>query len=292
LNHAFVILDEAQNTTVEQMKMFLTRIGFGSKAVVTGDVTQVDLHKTQRSGLVDAMHVLKDVRGIAFTHFSSADVVRFVSRRAMTDDDSRNKDWVGFDTEGNITTFVPRRPLAQMHELAERGLLEKRGDTLYGGVNLGSIAVSRILLDALLEEFEGEVLDANATRSQRPDLDPQFFTALTLAAIRDPEARAEAWRLACSEIPKLVSMENGLPRVFERLTAVLERFEAKHGRRPKFVVLDFVDQYWGDVGQHRQIYDFYMALAARSAEGSTTTTCRRSDKSSATPRATATGSRL
>lgn len=76
LNHAFVILDEAQNTTVEQMKMFLTRIGFGSKAVVTGDVTQVDLHKTQKSGLVDAMHVLKDVRGIAFTHFSSADVVR------------------------------------------------------------------------------------------------------------------------------------------------------------------------------------------------------------------------
>jgi phosphate starvation-inducible PhoH-like protein len=76
LNHAFVILDEAQNTTVEQMKMFLTRIGFGSKAVVTGDVTQVDLHKTQRSGLVDAMHVLKDVRGIAFSHFSSADVVR------------------------------------------------------------------------------------------------------------------------------------------------------------------------------------------------------------------------
>jgi phosphate starvation-inducible PhoH-like protein len=76
LNHAFVILDEAQNTTVEQMKMLLTRIGFGSKAVITGDVTQVDLHKTQRSGLVDAMHVLKDVRGIAFTQFSSADVVR------------------------------------------------------------------------------------------------------------------------------------------------------------------------------------------------------------------------
>ncbi|WP_426114893.1 PhoH family protein [Massilia sp. PWRC2] len=76
LNHAFVILDEAQNTTVEQMKMFLTRIGFGSKAVVTGDVTQVDLHKTQTSGLLDAVHVLKDVRGIAFTQFTSADVVR------------------------------------------------------------------------------------------------------------------------------------------------------------------------------------------------------------------------
>ncbi len=76
LNHAFVILDEAQNTTVEQMKMFLTRIGFGSKAVVTGDVTQVDLHKTQKSGLIDAVTVLKDVRGIAFTQFTSVDVVR------------------------------------------------------------------------------------------------------------------------------------------------------------------------------------------------------------------------
>jgi phosphate starvation-inducible PhoH-like protein len=76
LNHAFVILDEAQNTTVEQMKMFLTRIGFGSKAVVTGDVTQIDLQKHQKSGLVDAMHVLRNVRGIAFSHFSSADVVR------------------------------------------------------------------------------------------------------------------------------------------------------------------------------------------------------------------------
>ena len=76
LNHAFVILDEAQNTTVEQMKMFLTRIGFGSKAVVTGDTTQIDLPKHTKSGLVDATHVLRDVRGIAFTQFTSADVVR------------------------------------------------------------------------------------------------------------------------------------------------------------------------------------------------------------------------
>lgn len=76
LNHAFVILDEAQNTTVEQMKMFLTRIGFGSKAVITGDVTQIDLHKSQKSGLVDAIQVLRDVRGIAFTQFGSEDVVR------------------------------------------------------------------------------------------------------------------------------------------------------------------------------------------------------------------------
>ncbi|CAN5483073.1 PhoH family protein [soil metagenome] len=76
LNHAFVILDEAQNTTPEQMKMFLTRIGFGSKAVVTGDMTQVDLQSSQKSGLVDAVTILKDVRGIAFSRFTSVDVVR------------------------------------------------------------------------------------------------------------------------------------------------------------------------------------------------------------------------
>jgi phosphate starvation-inducible protein PhoH and related proteins len=76
LNHSFVILDEAQNTTPEQMKMFLTRIGFGSKAVVTGDVTQIDLARGQKSGLVEAREVLKNVRGIAFTHFESEDVVR------------------------------------------------------------------------------------------------------------------------------------------------------------------------------------------------------------------------
>jgi phosphate starvation-inducible PhoH-like protein len=76
LNHAFIILDEAQNTTPEQMKMFLTRIGFGSKAVVTGDITQIDLQRGQKSGLVDALKVLDSVRGIAFTRFTSADVVR------------------------------------------------------------------------------------------------------------------------------------------------------------------------------------------------------------------------
>ncbi|HET6724992.1 MAG TPA: PhoH family protein [Gammaproteobacteria bacterium] len=76
LNEAFVILDEAQNTTVEQMKMFLTRIGFGSRAVVNGDVTQIDLPSRQRSGLRDAVEVLKDVEGISFTFFSAQDVVR------------------------------------------------------------------------------------------------------------------------------------------------------------------------------------------------------------------------
>ena len=76
LNNAFVILDEAQNTTPEQMKMFLTRIGFGAKAVVTGDVSQIDLPKGAMSGLIDAERVLKRVKGIAINRFTTADVVR------------------------------------------------------------------------------------------------------------------------------------------------------------------------------------------------------------------------
>jgi len=76
LNHSFIILDEAQNTTPEQMKMFLTRIGFGTKAVITGDVTQVDLRHGTQSGLIDARNVLNGIRGIAFTIFQANDVVR------------------------------------------------------------------------------------------------------------------------------------------------------------------------------------------------------------------------
>lgn len=93
LNHSFIILDEAQNTTPEQMKMFLTRIGFASKAVVTGDVTQVDLPHDQPSGLVDADRVLKRVAGIAHTRFTSADVVRhpLVARIVDAYDASRSQ---------------------------------------------------------------------------------------------------------------------------------------------------------------------------------------------------------
>ena len=76
LNDSFIILDEAQNTSVEQMKMFLTRLGFGSKAVVTGDITQVDLPRQQRSGLRHAIEVLRGVEGVAFTFFNAMDVVR------------------------------------------------------------------------------------------------------------------------------------------------------------------------------------------------------------------------
>ncbi len=76
LNDSFVILDEAQNTTQEQMKMFLTRLGFGSKAVVTGDITQIDLPAGKTSGLVEAMKVVRDIEGIDFVYFDERDVVR------------------------------------------------------------------------------------------------------------------------------------------------------------------------------------------------------------------------
>ncbi|MAZ78261.1 MAG: PhoH family protein [Legionellaceae bacterium] len=76
LNNAFIIMDESQNTTAEQMKMFLTRIGFGSTTVVNGDMTQIDLPRHQRSGLVDVADVLKDISGVSFTYFSASDVVR------------------------------------------------------------------------------------------------------------------------------------------------------------------------------------------------------------------------
>ncbi len=92
LNHAFVILDEAQNTTPEQMKMFLTRIGFGTKAVVTGDTSQIDLPKGAKSGLVDAQRVLKNVKGVAFTSFTADDVVRhpLVARIVLAYDKDRS----------------------------------------------------------------------------------------------------------------------------------------------------------------------------------------------------------
>ncbi|MFT4712575.1 MAG: phosphate starvation-inducible PhoH-like protein [Candidatus Azotimanducaceae bacterium] len=76
LNDSYIILDESQNTTMEQMKMFLTRVGFGSTVVVTGDITQVDLPNKSQSGLRHVLNVLKDIKGISFTHFSSRDVVR------------------------------------------------------------------------------------------------------------------------------------------------------------------------------------------------------------------------
>jgi phosphate starvation-inducible PhoH-like protein len=93
LNDSFVILDEAQNTTSEQMKMFVTRLGFNSKAVITGDVTQIDLPNARRSGLLEAVDVLKNVQGLSFVYFDEADVVRhhLVQRIIRAYDERKNR---------------------------------------------------------------------------------------------------------------------------------------------------------------------------------------------------------
>ena len=112
LNHSFIILDEAQNTTPEQMKMFLTRIGFGTKAVITGDVTQIDLARGQKSGLIEAERILAGVRGIAFTRFTSADVVRHPLVQKIIDAyerDAAARRPTGDGGRGACRPFAPRR---------------------------------------------------------------------------------------------------------------------------------------------------------------------------------------
>jgi len=237
--------------TFAPVEAFLRRSGFDGVVVKWGDEVQIPTRDLSGG---DAL-------------FDGADVVRFVSVRAMDADGAANKDWVGVDEAGRVTAFIPRRPLAEMAPLAERGLLLRRGGRLYGGVNLGSIAVSRALLDLLLDEFGAEVNDPSADRTNRPDLDPQLFTALTVAALADPATRAEAWRRARSDSAAIEHLATQLPDVVDRLRGVLDRFEARHRRAPRFVALDFGDQYWGDIGQHRQAYAFYMALAARDDDG-------------------------
>lgn len=228
----------------------LRRSGFDGIVVKWGDEVQIPT---------------ADLSGID-PSLGGADVVRFVSMRPITPHEAVNKDWVGVDADGRITTFIPRRPLPEMERLAERGLLERRGAQLWGGINLGSIAVSRALLDVLLEEFQSEVNDPTADRRQRPDLDPQLFTALTVAAIEPAERRESAWAEA-QESPSIRRLEEMLPGVLGRLRAALERFEARHGRKVRLRAMDFEDQYWGDVGQHAQMFEFYMALRDSGAAG-------------------------
>lgn len=102
LNNAFIILDEAQNTTPEQMKMFLTRIGFGSKAVITGDITQIDLPRGVPSGLKHAAKIFENVRGISITRFTAADVVRhpLVARIVQAYEAQENADATNAKTQG------------------------------------------------------------------------------------------------------------------------------------------------------------------------------------------------
>jgi phosphate starvation-inducible protein PhoH and related proteins len=123
LNDSFIILDEAQNTTSEQMKMFVTRMGFNSKCVITGDITQIDLPNARRSGLIEAMDVLRGVDGIAFMRFDETDVVRhqLVQRIVRAYDDFKSRiesgDLFGAEREarnGNGGRGVPGREVEEI----------------------------------------------------------------------------------------------------------------------------------------------------------------------------------
>ena len=123
LNHSFIILDEAQNTTPEQMKMFLTRIGFGTKAVITGDVTQIDLARGQKSGLVEADRILAGVRGIAFTRFTAptSSAIRSCRRSSAPTSATRRRRRPA-SRSGAMQGRAPRLSLAVQHATAAAAL--------------------------------------------------------------------------------------------------------------------------------------------------------------------------
>ena len=223
------------------VQQYLTRSGFKGLIIKWGDEVQIPTF---------------DLSGQNPDLFGNADIVRFVSIQEMTTDSAANKDWVGVNEKQQITAFIPRRPLSGMEKLADRGLVQKRDGKLYGGVNLGSVAVSYDLLDALLNEFKGEVNDSTANRNDRPALDPEFFTALIIAVSQDENERREAWQRAVQESKDVKKLSEKMPDVLERIQKAIGTLD----RPLKKVALDFQDQYWGDIGQHLQIYDFYMAL--------------------------------
>ncbi len=233
------------------VQQHLRRSGFHGLVVKWGDEVQIPTH---------------DLSG-RDSLFQDADVVRFVSVREITEDGARNKDWVGVDRQGHVTAFIPRRPLSAMHELADCGWVQRRDGRLYGGVNLGSIGMSGAFLDALLAEFGPEVNDPTADRKERPALDPEFFTALTIAAMDHPGARAQAWAQARNDCPDVEALARRFPDVLERLQRAIRSLEIAERRPFKMVALDFGDPYWGDIGQHSKIYEFYMALNSPGAEG-------------------------
>lgn len=243
-------LVELAMRTFAPVEAYLRRSGFEGMVVKWGDEVQIPT---------------LDLAG-SDARLAGADIIRFVSMQTITEDTAANKDWVGVAGDGRVTAFIPRRPLAQMDALADAGLLQRRGDALRGGVNLGSIAISAALADILLETFHEDIHDETARRGDRPDLDPQLFTALTIAALPETE-RASAWTAAQASAPAIATLASRMPDVLDRLVGALETFAQRHGRPVKFMAMDFGDQYWGDIGQHRSMASFFGALREDSAGG-------------------------
>lgn len=233
------------------VEAYLRRSGFDGLVVKWGDEIQIPT---------------RDLAG-QDPRLAGADIVRFVSMQVMDEANAASKDWVGTDAAGYVTRFIPRRPLAQMQALLSEGLLQASPEGIVGGINLGSIAVSRRLLDALLDGFAEELWREDVARRDRPDLDPQFFTALTYALDARSERRMSAWAAACELSPALQALETQSPTLFAKLCAVVDAFETRYGQAPRCVALDFGAQYWGDIGEHQQIAAFYRALGEDSGDG-------------------------
>lgn len=230
---------------------FLRRSGFRGVVVKWGDEIQIPTRPLNGTD----------------TLFEHADVVRFVSMQKMTEDLAANKDWVGVDENQHVTAFIPRRPLDEMKPLAQKGLIQERDGALVGGVNLGSIGISHALLDALHSEFEREVNDAQADRKERPDLDPQLFTALTIAAEPDAQTRQRLWDDTLNGSSAIQALNRKMPGILERLRKALDRFEIQQGRPIRIVAMDFEDQFWGDIGQHTAMHTLLTSLTAQNEAG-------------------------
>jgi len=249
----FATTAEVALRTFLPVESFLRRSGFEGFVVKWGDEIQIpsiDLSGTD-------------------PRLDGADVVRFVSMKQMTGETAAHKDWIGMDDDGRITGFLARRPLRDMQAMVGRGVLERNG-ALWGGINLGSVAMSRDLLDALCEEFAAEIADRDADRRTRPDLDPQFFTALTLATEPDPVRRRRATRSTEAEVPALAKLRTHWPNLVERLHGVIRRLERRRGRAVSLRALDLGDPFWGDVGQHKQMYTWLQGLRDPSPHGAVT----------------------
>jgi hypothetical protein len=230
------------------VQQYLMRSGFKGLIIKWGDEVQIPTC---------------DLTGQNPELLGNADIVRFVSIQEITTDNASNKDWVGVDAKQYVTAFIPRRPLPAMEKLADEGLVQKQDGKLYGGVNLGSVAISYDLLEALLNEFKDAVNDSTANRNDRPAWDPEFFTALTIAVNQDEHERREAWQRAIQASRDVQKLSETMPNILERIHRAIGTL----ARPLKIAALDFQDQYWGDIGQHPQIYDFYMALNEPGPKG-------------------------
>jgi hypothetical protein len=235
------------------VQQYLKRSGFKGLVVKWGDEVQIPT---------------LDISGTD-PLFQDADIVRFVSLRQMNEDEAKNKDWVGVSADGHVSTFISRKPggLEEMRELVPRGLIYERNGKLYGWANLGSIGISYVFVEVLLEEFRNEVNDPTANMEDRPALDPEFFTAITIAVIPDDGARAAAWEQAKAESKDVRKLAEKMPDVLDRIRRALAVFRQRYGRSIKMVAMDFADQYWGDIGQHLKIFEFYMTLNDQGPEG-------------------------